>query len=329
MMGILLLLISALISALTPQAKALLEKGIDASHVEDYAAARQAYAQAKKLCPDDPAPYFLDGALSFIYMVDFVTDSLERRFERDINKAEELARAGLKANGENARDLFFLGSARIFRMVRYGWKRQYLKALSAGSGALNPLLKAVKLDPKLYDAYLAKGAYDYFNGNVGRYVPGVNGPKTIERGIQEVHLVYKKGFYFQASAGQAYSWMLKEEGLASQALAVSRELVARYPEARTFRWGLGDLYIDLEMWDEAKELYEELLADVKRDQAKCYTNIYQIKLNLARAYKGLGDKDKARSYCREVVANKDRIRRDLGYSDIVKDAERLLRKLEK
>jgi len=317
-----------LTTALTPQAEELLERGIEASHVEDYVKARIAYAKAKRLCPKDPAPYFLDGALTFIYMVDFVTDSLEDQFDKDMNKAEELAKAGVETNGENARDLFFIGSVQIFRMVRHGWRRQYLRALSAGSAALDPLLKAVELDPNLYDAYLAKGAFDYFSGRVNRYIPGVPAEATVEKGISEIRLVYEKGTYFKASAGQALSWMLAEEDRSKEALEVSRELVNSYPDARTFRWELGELYLDLGMWEEAKELYKELLADVRRDQPKCYTNIYQIKLRLAQVYAGMGDDENARRCCLEVIVNKDRIRRDLGYSDIVKDAEKLLRHLD-
>jgi tetratricopeptide (TPR) repeat protein len=320
-------LLFLLATALTPEAQAQLEKGIEASHIEDYVTARIAYAKAKGLCPDDPAPYFLDGALTFIYMMDFVTDSLEGQFDKDMSKADQLARAGLEANGENARDLFFIGSVRIFQMVRYGWKRQYLKALSAGSAALDPLLKSVELDPELWDAYLAKGALDYFSGRVNRYIPGMPAEETVEQGIEEIRMVYDKGTYFKASAGQALSWVLKEEGRAKEALAVSRELVNTYPDARTFRWGLGELYVDLWMWEEAEELYKGLLADVRQDQSECYTNIYQIKLRLAQIYDGKGDEENARRCCLEVIGNRDRIRRDLGYSDIVKDAQRLLRKL--
>jgi len=321
-------LLFSLFTTLTPQAEALLERGIEASHVEDYVKARIAYAKAKRLCPEDPAPYFLDGALTFIYMVDFVTDSLEDQFDEDMNKAEELAKAGLAKNDENARDLFFIGSVKIFRMVRYGWKRQYLKAFSAGSSALDPLLKASELDPNLHDAYLASGAFDYFSGRINRYIPGVPAEATVEQGISEIRFVYEKGTYFQASAGQALSWVLTEEGRSKEALAVSQELVDAYPESRTFRWGLGELYIDLEMWEEAKELYKKLLADVRRDQPSCYTNIYQIKLRLAEVYASMGKEETAVRYCLEVIDNKYRIRRDLGYSDIVRDAERLLRKLD-
>jgi tetratricopeptide (TPR) repeat protein len=320
-------LLFLLATALTPEAEAEIHKGIEASHVEDYVTARIAYAKAKRLCPRDPAPYFLDGALTFIYMVDFVTDSLEERFDKDMNSAEKLAMASLEENGENARDLFFIGSVRIFQMVRYGWKRQYIRALSAGSAALDPLFKVVELDPYLWDAYLAKGALDYFSGRVNRYIPGLPAEETVEQGIEEIRMVYDKGTYFKASAGQALSWMLKEEGRAKEALAVSKELVARYPRSRTFRWGLGELYVDLWMWEEAEELYKGLLADVRQDQPKCYTNIYQIKLRLAQIYDGMGDEENARRCCLEVIANRDRIRRDLGYSDIVKDAQRLLRKL--
>ncbi|MBD3285057.1 tetratricopeptide repeat protein [candidate division WOR-3 bacterium] len=324
MMGILLLLLSAL----TPEAKELLEKGIEASHAEDYTTASRAYVEAKKLCPSDPAPYFLDGALTFIYMVDFVTDTLESRFDANLNKAEELAEVGIEANGENARDLFFIGSVRIFRAVRYGWKKQYTRALSPGMSALNYLAKAVKLDPYLYDAYLALGAYHYFWGIKGRYIPGMfSNKETANQGIREIKKVYDYGFYFTASAGQAYSWMLKKEGRAREALAVSRELVGSYPDARTFRWGLGDLYIELGMWSEARKLYEGLLADVLRDQPKCYTNHYQIKYKLAETYHGLGYDDKARSYCREVINNQHLVRRDIGDADFVKDADKLLRNL--
>jgi tetratricopeptide (TPR) repeat protein len=321
-------LLFLLTTVLTPEAEAEIHKGIEASHIEDYVTARIAYAKAKELCPDDPGPYFLDGALTFIYMVDFVTDSLEGRFDKDMNKAEKLAKAGVAKNGENARDLFFIGSVKIFQMVRYGWKRQYLKALSAGSAALDPLLKAVELDPELWDAYLAKGALDYFSGRVNRYIPGMSAEATVEQGINEIRLVYDKGTYFKASAGQALSWVLAEEDRSKEALEVSRELVNSYPDARTFRWELGELYVDLWMWEEAEKLYKGLLADVRRDQSKCYTNIYQIKLRLAQVYAGMGDDENARRCCLEVICNKDRIRRDLGYSDIVKDAEKLLRHLD-
>lgn len=321
-----LLFLNLFVSALTPQAEALLEKGIEASHVEDYTTARKAYADAKELCPDDPAPYFLNGALTFIYMSDFVTDSLEWHFDQEMAKAEKLARQGIEEEGENARDLFFIGSVQVFRMIRSGWKRQYLAAFSSGTNSLKPLLRAVELDSTLYDAYLAKGAYDYFSGRVDRYLPGAKASTNVEKGIYEIRTVYEKGKYFKASAGQALSFVLREEKRPSEALAVSRELVNEHPKGRTFRWGLGELYIDLGMWKEAKELYEKLLGDIFWYQPKCYTNIYQCKLRLAEVYLALGEREKARSYLWDVVNNKDRIRRDLGYSDIVKDAEKLLKK---
>lgn len=321
-------LLLMLFTALTPQAEALIEEGIEASRVEDYDAARAAYNEAKRLCPDDPAPYFLDGALTFIYMSDFVTDSEEDYFDQQINTAELLAKTSLNRNGENARDLLFIGSVRIFRMTRYGWKRQYVRAMNAGLAALDPLQRAVDLNPTLYDAYLALGAYHYFQGNVGRYIPGMRGNATVEQGIREVRLVYENGVYFEVSAGQALSFMLKEEGRSAEALSVSRALVNRWPEARTFRWGLGDLYIDLEMWEAAIELYTGLLRDVRDEQPGCYTNIYQIKLKLAYAYAATGNEVRAKRYCTEIIDNRHRIRRDLGYSDIVRDAEKFLASLE-
>lgn len=316
-----------LLAGLTPEAEGLLNKGIEASHIEDYETARKAYAEAKRLCPDDPAPYFLDGALTFIYMSDFVTDSLEWYFDKQMSAAEKAARAGIEANGENARDLLFIGSVQVFRMVRSGWKRQYLAAFSAGTSALNPLLKAVELDSTLYDAYLAKGAYDYFSGRMDRYLPGTKGSTSVEKGIHEIRMVYDKGTYFKASAGQALTFIFKEEARPKEALEISKELVTEHPKSRTFRWGLGELYIDLGMWEEAKALYEKLLGDIFWYQPKCYTNIYQCKLRLAEVYSALGDKAKAKSYLWDVINNKDKIRRDLGYSDIVKDAEKLLKKI--
>ncbi len=313
--------------AISPEAESLLVSGIEASRFEDYAAARKAYAEAQKLAPDDPAPYFLNGALTFIYMVDFATDSLEVKFNNDLDKALKLADEGIKKNGDNARDYFFIGSVHIFRMVENGWKRNYIKAMSEGLKAIAPLKRAIELDSTLYDAYLAQGGVDYFSGSVSRYIPWAKGTKTVEKGIKEVKLVYEKGRYFKNAAGQAYSFMLKEEGRAYEALAINEEQCRKYPQSRTFRWGLGELYIDLHKYREAIGLYKKLYEDVLQSQPSCYTNIYQIKLNLAQCYHGLGKRELARKYCKEVIANKHRIRRDLGYSDIVKDAEKLLKEL--
>lgn len=305
----------------------LLLKGLECAYNQDYECSKKYYNQIIEKAPHSPIGYFFKGALLQLYMLDFATDSLEKDFYRLMGEACKRAKSNLEKNPKDTVALFMMGSIFMFKTIYEGWHQRYWKAVGYGLKGKYWFDKVLKIKPDLYDAFLLKGAYNYLAGRINKYLLGIIPFGNIEKGIEELKLVTKKGRYFNITAANALAWVLIKEKKISEAEKTIKELIEKYPNGRAFKWRLGELLLEKKEWKKALNFYEKFLIEIQKEQPNSYNNIAEIKLNIASCYFHIGEKKKASSLVEEILRNSNKIQRGIGYKDIIKEAKKLKKKI--
>jgi tetratricopeptide (TPR) repeat protein len=162
-------------------------------------------------------------------------------------KAESLAAARL-AQQETAEMHLYAGMAEAQSLRMYSLRGEYRATAREGVRAREHLLRALELDPSLYDADLGLGLYNYYVDTLStvarvlRFFMGIPGGSKAE-GIQQLRQAMEHGEITSADARfylaiNLHNYDQKYE----EALQVITPLVEQYPENPIFLLARGDLY---------------------------------------------------------------------------------------
>jgi tetratricopeptide (TPR) repeat protein len=159
-----------------------------------------------------------------------------------------LAKARLKANPQDVEALYFLGATEGLKAA-FGAavQRSFMSALRDGASSVDRHREVIKLDPNFHDAELTIGLYDYTVGSLALPVKllvgigGVRGSK--KRGLLTLERVVKEGRYARDDARALLIVLYKREKRYADALAMSRELGAKYPRNYLFRLESADALV--------------------------------------------------------------------------------------
>lgn len=233
----------------------LRKEGFEALYNLDYEGANRRFKEIARIFPDHPAgPQFLAAALwaqtlngsrrlqASLYSSDsFYAKSEDKVDPRTVEQfreltlnAKRLAEARLKRDPRDVEALYFLGAAEGLRAAfAAAVQRSFKSALGDGSRCVERHRQVLKLDPSFHDAELTIGLYDYTVGSLPLPVKllvsigGVHGSK--KRGLETLVRVTKEGQWARDDARSLLIVLYKREKRFDDALAVSRELSARYP----------------------------------------------------------------------------------------------------
>ncbi|HVS81109.1 MAG TPA: hypothetical protein VHE60_05195 [Pyrinomonadaceae bacterium] len=253
-------------TAVIPRLDDLQEKGSEALFNLDYDIARQRFKEMARLYPDDPtAPRMLATTLwletlnqarrlqaaiystqSFYAGTEDAPDPRVVQDFRDLTRqATQLAKARLQRNPRDAQTLYVLGATESLKAAFAATvERRFIAALRSGSDGIDTQRDVIKLDPSFHDAELTIGMYDYIVGTLPlpvrmlASIAGAHGSK--KRGIQTLERVAKEGQWTRADAKVLLIAIYKKERRFPEALALSRELQAKYPRNYLFRLETAD-----------------------------------------------------------------------------------------
>jgi tetratricopeptide (TPR) repeat protein len=165
-------------------------------------------------------------------------------------KAESLATASL-AQHESGEMHLYAGMAEALSARMYGLRAENRAAARAGVHARENLLRALALDPSLYDADMGLGLYNYYVDTLStiarvlRFFMGIPGGSK-EEGIRQLQLAMEHGQLTPALARYYLAVCLHHyDQKYEQALQVATPLVENYPENPIFLLVRADLYAKL------------------------------------------------------------------------------------
>ncbi|HUQ32661.1 MAG TPA: hypothetical protein VM095_11110 [Pyrinomonadaceae bacterium] len=266
---------SAAASSTTAAAAARLSElraaGFEALYNLDYEAARKSFREIARLFPDHPAgPQFLAATLwaqtlnesrrlqSSLYNTESFYEQKEDKpdprmveeFRELTRTAAQLAKARLRRNPKDVEALYFLGATEGLKAAfATAVQRSFMSALSDGSSSVDRHRDVIKLDPDFHDAELTIGLYDYVVGSLPGPVKllasivGTRGSK--KRGLLTIQRVAEQGSFARDDARALLIVLLKREKRYEEALAISRELGAKYPRNYLFKLESADALISI------------------------------------------------------------------------------------
>lgn len=245
--------------------------GFEALYNLDYEGARRQFKEIERLFPNHPAgPQFLAATLwtqtlnesrrlqSSLYNSESfygkTEDKVDARtieeFRALTRQAVTLAKARLKADPRDVEALYFLGATEGLKAAfGVAVQRSFMAALRDGSSSVDRHRDVLKLDPNFHDAELIIGLYDYVAGSLPLPVKllvgigGVRGSK--KRGLLTLERVAKEGRYARDDAKALLIVLYKREKRYADALAISRELAAKYPRNHLFKLESADALVTM------------------------------------------------------------------------------------
>ncbi len=228
-------------NAITPEMDHWLMKGIDDIYRMKFDDAEIDSRKAISLNPAHPHPYMGLAGVSwtrYVYESDQCDPGLLVPFEARTDEALAVAKRWLKAHPKDAEAWFCMGAAdgvsSRLHIIRHEWVKGYFQ----GRDAIKNTRMAVKLDPKLWDAYLGLGMYDYYSDVLSRQI-GVLARIVIRgdrlKGIETLEMVAAKGHYSANNAKILLVEIYTEDpyGARNPARAVElmKDLRKQYPDS--------------------------------------------------------------------------------------------------
>jgi tetratricopeptide (TPR) repeat protein len=243
--------------------------GFEALFNLDYERARKDFREIARLFPTHPAgPQFLAAGLwietlyetrrlqASLYSSDsFYSPNEDKanpkvieQFRNWTREAKKLAEARLKQNPKDTEALYYLGAtAGLKASFEEAVERRHFAAMRDGSDAVDHHREVIKLDPTFHDAEITVGLYDYVVGTLplaAKILVGVTGMRgSRKRGLATVERVTKEGHWARDDARTLLIVLYTRERRFADALALARELSAKYPRNYLFRLEAADALV--------------------------------------------------------------------------------------
>jgi tetratricopeptide (TPR) repeat protein len=254
--------------------------GLDLMMNGDLDAATEIFQQIQHNDPQSPLGYVLeaDAAWWRIYydsanlidpdvfdVANMEATPYDAHFNDLVDAAIRKAEARIKAREDVARSHLYEGYAYALRARFEGLHDRDLPTARAGKKMRAHLLRALALDPKLTDAYLGLGIYNYFVDTLSTIVKilsifiGLPGGSRTE-GLRQLELCAEKGELGRAEAkfylGKDYSRTSEKQY--EKSLRYFRELHQEYPGNPLWTTLMGSLNFRLGKPQQGEAIYREV-----------------------------------------------------------------------
>jgi tetratricopeptide (TPR) repeat protein len=252
-----------------------LEQGLWWLYHLQYGKARELFDQYTQLHPKDPAGYFYKTAADWWQLAqqfDKDLPDIRARLEDDyqitVKVAEELLNSAEDPKIK-AQACLYMGGAQGLKGRWLVTQRAWVKAYFLGKSGHKMLKRALKYDPKLYDAYLGLGIYDYFTDTLGgaqKVLAALLIRGDRKRGIQQLHWAIEKGEHARVEAMmfliEIYTW---EEHTPEKALPMAQQLRQEFPKSPAMYLAEIIEYYELKQWDKVKTAAQDYLEKSKKE----------------------------------------------------------------
>ena len=249
----------------------ILIKGVEAMHNLDFKTSRVSFEELRRRFPDHPASHYYLAANLFLQTLtqpgrllpllfnlsrsrtfgenkEKVDQLTVDRFRALTRRSEQLAKARLKRDAQDAAALYFLGATHGLSAAFKGTlEGSIVSAIREGSNGVDKHRDVIRLDPKFHDAELSIGLYDYTVGalplpvKIMAAVANVRGSR--KRGLETLERVGREGRLERHISRLVLITLYKREKRYAEAVERARELSASYPRNYLFRLAQADALV--------------------------------------------------------------------------------------
>ncbi|MEO0070639.1 MAG: hypothetical protein ABIK39_00935 [candidate division WOR-3 bacterium] len=274
----------------------------DLCYFEDYQRAAELIENLSNRYPDEPAVIFWQAAFLQMLIYDSGQNNLLDSFYRVSDRVVRLCKERLRENPRDGWAQFYWGLTELNRANCQSWQNRKLTAFLTMLKARGHFHRALTLKPELEDAWLGIGVIEYFKATADRYCGGLGLIGSKGKAFQLVSQAQKKGGLLQPMAEYLLGFMAKEEKRFEDAVQWSCSLLFRYPNNRTTRRLLRDIYLDMSEYTEVIEIGRKLESDIINTFPNNRYGLAENRLKMAYAYEGLNQLDSAQIFCERIIA---------------------------
>ncbi|MFQ5583424.1 MAG: tetratricopeptide repeat protein, partial [Calditrichia bacterium] len=249
---------------LGPEVEDRIMDGIEFTILNKFDEAEKIYRELTTQYPEEPMGYFYLAAVIQSEMLDREDYSRQAEFEGMIKTCIDKSVNLQKKRKGDPYLLFYEASAYLYRSFMQSKQGKWWPAYRSASRGANRLTKVLKADSSFYDAFLGIGSFKYWKSSKTkfvRWIPFI--PDEREKGIRMVKKAVEKGAYVRFIARDQLAWILLDAGRTGEALQCARENYRLYPQSRFFRWTLVNIYDKAGDMENAYNLYQKLLVELR------------------------------------------------------------------
>jgi tetratricopeptide (TPR) repeat protein len=258
------------------RAEESLDQGLWWLYQLQYDKARASFDSFIKAHPDDPAGYFYLTAVDWWHLaqdIEYNLPDIQAKLEED---SQETIKVAQKLY-DSAQDPTVKANACLYWGGAEGlwgrWlvtQREWVSAYFAGKRGHKMLKKALELNPRLYDAYLGLGIYDYFTDTLSG-VQAVLAAMLIhgdrKRGLEELQMAIDYG---EHSRVEAMCFLVEiyttEEKTPEKALPLAHALRKEFPQSPAMHLIEVSTLYTMKAWDEMLPKAEEFLQESEKEE---------------------------------------------------------------
>lgn len=290
--------------AMLPDAKmhSLVLQGIDLTWKESYGEAHSVFQRVVREFPEHPAGYLYQAGVMLARAMDDEMEVDFAKFDSLIDIGRKKSNTLIESGGDRTWGHFFMGTAdgsdsyaRVYRGDWFGGTRK-------GFASVSSFKDAVKLDSTLCDAYAGIGAFYYWRSRKTEFfnwIPFVGDDRSEAFALLQKSV--DKGIYNRYTALSLLVAIYTDAGMYDKAMTCSQEGLKRYPENRTFLWGMATACHEAELWLEAAATYRVLLDAIVQSQENNHYNEIVCRLNLAKVKAELRDSSEVLNLLTDIV----------------------------
>ncbi len=221
-----------------PLVHSLTLQGINQLYNLDVDGALLTFEHVSAIAPGDPRGHFFEAMVAFwkfnllgeegeydhfLALADTVIDVCEGVLDRDEN---------------NASAQFFLGGMYGYRGMARQTQGSLIQAVLDGRKGYIHLADAFRADPKMYDAQMGLGLFEYLIAKAPKslswLLSTIGYPGSIEGGLSALRLAAEKGTYAKTEAKFLLAQFLFNEHRHEEAIRAIDELTAEFPRNTLF-----------------------------------------------------------------------------------------------
>lgn len=228
--------------------------------------------------PSDPLGCLFEAATLLAMMTDAEHNSHPERFVRLIDSTHLLADRSLdSAAGRTAAWMHLLkGHAFAYRSL---WESRFgslATAIDQGFDAREAYLAGLAADSSLYDLYGGLGMFHYWKSSKAGVLRWLGIMKDeSEQGIKELYLTIDSSLVSARAARQALIWIYLDRKEFDSVLAISHEMLGKYPDGKLFLWPIAEAFYRTRQYDSALVYYTLLRERLVADPGNC-DNLIQV-----------------------------------------------------
>jgi tetratricopeptide (TPR) repeat protein len=276
--------------------------GIDLTLQQRYPEAKKTFQSIIAAAPAHPAGYIYLAATLQAECSDFDLFLNRAAYDSLIRKGFERAETMIAAHEKDQWGYYYAGTALAYKAFTASEEGSWYTAVTEGMKSAEMFERALACDGSFANAMCGLGTYNYWKSRKTQFLswlPFVGDKRT--EGINLLKNAAERSTYETSVARNSLMWVMIEEKRYGEALKWAEDVLARYPDNRSFLWGVLTAHERLQDSTALRQDVERLLISIVKAPVRNIYGEITCRLKLAQFAVADGDAQRAEEQCDAIL----------------------------